>query len=216
MGEPLLSKPVGGDKVGAVVGFLVLEVAGAAVPLHFQRQVKLRQDVLGCENTEGVAGLSAAGEQGAVVFPLRVRGLGVEEADIVGRICPGFHGVVETWSEFTAASEEVVVLDGRTAKAKPGGAHVLLHEGVVVEAVVGRGVPFLVLYAVVIAVTLPGNEALVVQGVGEERGFKYPGGALPDAVLHALDAVLTLQDGVLAVHEDRKFLLVVVALAFGL
>ena len=108
------------------------------------------------------------------------------------------------------------MLDGGSGEAKPGGAYVLPHVRIVVETVVGGGVPLLVLYAVVHALTLPGNETLVVQAVREKRRLKHPGSALAYAVLNALDAVLALEDGVLAVEEDGELLLIVISLTLCL
>ena len=214
--QVLLAQPVCRDKVCAVVRVLVLQVTGAAVAFHFQRNVELRQNVLRCEDAEGIHALSFAGKQGTVVLPLRVRGFGIEEGDVVGRIRPGFHGGVIAGGELFVPLEVVVGLYGRSVEAQPRRAHVFPHERIFVEAVIGSGIVLEGFYLVVIAVSLPADESLVVHGIRQECRLKYSGGGLSYAVLYALDAVFALEDGVLLVKQRRELLLIIVALALCL
>ena len=112
--------------------------------------------------------------------------------------------------------EEIIGLDGGAGHAEERSADVLLQIGIIVEMVVGGGVPHERLHPVEEPVMLPGDQALVVQAVGKIGGLQDARGVLEDAVLDVLEAVLDLLDGVLAVEELRDFLLVVVALALGL
>ena len=66
------------------------------------------------------------------------------------------------------------------------------------------------------AVMFPGDEALVIQAVGEPGGFQDARGVLDDAVLDVLDAVLDVLDGVLPVEDPLGPLFGVVLLPFQL
>ena len=75
--------------------------------------------------------------------------------------------------------------------------------------VVGGGIPLEGLDAVVEPVVLPGYHALVVQGIWQEGGFQDTGRVLANAVLDVLQAVFSLEDGVLPVQQPRQGLVLV-------
>ena len=163
VGQVPFAQVVAGNKVVVVARFLVLEDAGAAVVLHFGRYVQGRQDVLGGGDAEVVRGQCGVIQEVTGIFQLRIRRLGVELRQVVGREGPAFQGLVEGGGSLFVPLEPVVLLHGRSGHAQPGGAHVLSHERIIVEMVIGRCVPLENLHAVVQAVVFPGDEALVVQ-----------------------------------------------------
>ncbi len=217
MGQILLSGVVAGDEIGTVVGLFVLEISGAAVALHLKGYVEFREDVLCGENAEGVGTEVAAVEEVAVVFKLRVRGLGIEHGDVIGIVCPTLLGGVEFRCAHLVPLEEVHLLHGGPGHAEPCCAYVFLGKGIVVEMVVRGGVPVEDFHLVVQAVVAPCYKALVIQAVREECGLEDAGRILPDAVLDALQAVLGLECGVLPAADFRELVMfVVVTLPFRL
>ena len=217
MGQVTLAQVVCIHKIVAVVRVLVLEDTGAAVALHLGRHVKGGEDVLRGEHAEVVGGQGAVVEQVAGIFQLRIRRLGIEGGEVVRRVAPGFQRLVEGGRFLLIPAEPVQLLRGRSGHAQPGGPHVFPHEGEVVEVVIGGGVPLKYLHLVVQAVVPPGDQTLELQGIRQEGGLQHAGRVLDNAVLDALEAVLAVQDGILAVADGRVGdVLVGPALALGL
>ena len=147
-----------------------------------------------------------------------VRRLGVEHRDRGRTVSPSLVGFVETdASSFLVALEEIVCLDGGTGHAEAGSAYIFLEMRIVVEMVVGRGVPVDDLHTVEMTVMPPGDEPLVVEAVGQEGCLQDARGILPDAVPDGLDAVLAVLDGVLPVQDSRQgIVLIVIPFPLGL
>ena len=195
---------VGLDHEGLVGGVLVLEYSVAAVAVVEYGEVELRSDVLGGEDVEVVGLLLVAREQGAEVPELGVGVLGVVVRKGAGGEAPGFVGVVEVDPLAALPLEEVVVLHGGARHAQPAGVHVVALEGIVVVAVVERGVGHAHVHLVEILVDRPADDALVLHRIGQGVGLEYPGGLGQYAVLDYLLLLLRQPDGVgargLAVH----------------
>ena len=210
MGQVFLAQVVSGNNVGPVIGLFVLEDTCTAVPLHFQGDIQRGKDILGGEYPVGVRAERTAVEQVAVVFQLRVRGFGIEHGEVGGRIGPTLVRRIEAHGFLPVALEEIIALNGRSRHAQPAGSHVLPHERIVVEVVVGGGVPFKGLQLIVIAVVPPGNEALEIHGIGQEGRFQDAGRVLQNTVLHLLDAVFPVTDRVLPMQDGGQLVMLVI------
>ena len=198
---------------GAVGRLLLLEDALAAEVVVEQGEIERRGDVLRGEEVEVVGLLRLLGEQGAEVGELRVGDLRVVERERPVRIGPGFLRVIEDHALVAAALEPVVVLERRAGHAQPGGVDVGPAEREVVEMVVVARVGHIRPDLAEIRVDRPGDDALVVERVGQGVGLQDARGRLRDAVADVLPLFADLVEGIGLRQLALDFLVEVVFLA---
>ena len=214
VGQVSLAQVVGVGGKGLVGGGFLLEDAVSAEEIVFQREVEGRPDVLRSEDVQ-VVGLGLhVGKEGTGVGQLGVRRLGVVHRQGFRGIGPAFVRLIEGDPGGVLPPEEIIGLYCGTGHAQPGGVHIFAQEGIVVVAVVGRGVDFLDVHLVEVPLMRPHDDAFVLHGIRQGEGLQDARRVFDDAVADGLQAVFQGQDAVCFLAFQGQALLQEVFLPF--